>query len=327
MNKNFVILNDFNHISINNEGGGESELLFFNVAFSLSKTFNIKIFKTGGEFGIIDDIEYLQISEFKERNTDVIVQRHFNLLIELHKKNPYNNYILWSHDYLENGFSHLRGDYSKDFINEYFKNNNIKIVAVSNFHKNNLLTEFPDVNIQVIYNALFKSIYPKFEEKNIKSQITFASNWAKGLDKILNITKEYYKINKNFKLILLKPSYCEWSPNFNNYPYIEIIGNIKNKNEYSKILSESICVLTTSYPETFGCVFAEALHLGTPVLADSSISAGFHEFISNEFKVNFNNIREIINKIEQIRLNRPNVNLPLEFYENSVINEWKNIFV
>ena len=73
------------------------------------------------------------------------------------------------------------------------------------------------------------------------------------------------------KLLLLKPSYDTCNYNFSNYPFINVLGNIKNKSEYCKLVQSCLCVLTTSYQETFGCIFAEAMHLGVPVIGDNSI--------------------------------------------------------
>ena len=88
------------------------------------------------------------------------------------------------------------------------------------------------------------------------------------------------------------------------------------------MLQSCLCVFSTSYPETFGCVFAEALHLGVPVIGDNSVKAGFHEIIPHQLMCNFNNPNEVIDKIENLRTNRPNVTLDNKFYDVSVINEW-----
>ena len=197
----------------------------------------------------------------------------------------------------------------------------IDIVAVSNFHKNNILSKLPNANVHVIYNALFGDLYVKNDANVDYNNVVFASNWAKGLNNVIKIGTECYRRNKNFKLLLLKPSYCEWEPVFSQ-PFIKIIGNIKDKNEYCKILQNSLCVLSTSYPETFGCVFAEALHLGVPVIGDNSINCGFHEIIQREHMCNFNNVNDVVGKIEEFRMNRPNVCLDNKFYDIAIIQEW-----
>jgi glycosyltransferase involved in cell wall biosynthesis len=199
--------------------------------------------------------------------------------------------------------------------------NNIDIVAVSDFHKDNILKYLPNVKIYRIYNAIF----PQYIVRNPnisydKNQIVFASNWGKGINKILKIGLEYAKINSDFKLVLLKPNYCSWEPDLSIYPFIKMIGTVENKIEYCELVQQSLCVLTTSYPETFGCVFAEALHLGVPVIGDNSVKAGFQEIIKPEYLCNFNDPNEVINIIDRIR--EDIVKLDNKFYEDSVIKEW-----
>lgn len=326
----FIINQSENHQSIIDGGGGASEFLFYLTIKSLSRHFNIVVYNRGSTCKI-DNIEYRFLPDNMnpdiDNNSVVIVQRNFNVLIDLHKNNPSNKYILWSHDYLHDKFNNLSGNYNPSEINNYFSKYNIKIVSVSHFHKNNILERLPNVNVTPIYNALFPEYFIKDSNINYdKNTIIFASNWGKGLDKVLNIGKHYYNRNKEFKLILIKPKYCDWEPELHKYPFIEKRGCIENKKEYCKILQSCLCVFSTSYPETFGCVFAEALHLGVPVMGDNSIQAGFHEIIPKEFMCNFNNPNEVINKIENLRTNRPNVTLDNKFYDESVINEWIKLF-
>ncbi len=328
----FIINQRNNHETIIKKGSGASEVLFYLTAKSLSKHFNIIIYNQDSPC-TLDDIEYRYLSDNMNpcieniQNSFVVVQRHFNMVIDLHKINPSNKYILWSHDYLNKSFDHLSGNYNPSYINDYFSNNNIQIVSVSHFHKRNIISHFPNVIVHPIYNALFPEYFIKHDDIHPdKNKIIFASNWAKGLKNVLNIGKQYYKINKNFKLILMKPKYCTMDPDFKEYPFIEKIGCIENKDEYCKLLKSCLCVLSTSYPETFGCVFAEALHLGVPVIGDNSVQSGFHEIIPHQFMCNFNNHNDVIRMIEKIRMSEHNVSLDSKFYSESVLNEWVKIF-
>jgi len=328
----FIINHEGNHKTITNLGCGASELLFYYTALKLSKFFNIKIINRSKPEKI-DNIEYLYLPDNlnpnieKINNSIIIIQRNFFIAIELNKINPSNTYIVWSHDYLENDFTNFGGKYSFNETNDYFKKNNIIIISVSNFHRKNIQKKMKDVDIYTIYNSLFPELYYKTSNIKVnKNQIVFASNWGKGIDKILNICNDYYKINKELKLILIKPSYCEWEPDFTNYPFVECLGSIKDKKKYCEIIQSSLLLLTTSYPETFGCVFAESLHLGVPVIGDNSMEAGFHEIISKDYLCNFNNTNEVIKLIEQIKTNdNHDIFLNDIFYENNVINKWVKI--
>jgi glycosyltransferase involved in cell wall biosynthesis len=338
----FIIPNDKNHLSILNDGGGASELLFYTLARNLSKDYKIIIYNLEKDQLTLDNIEY---NYFNRNNLDFIkniensvfiVQRHFDIAIDLHKINSKNKYILWSHDYLEYSFPNLSGNYSNDYINAYYSKNAISIVAVSNFHKDNVMSKFPNTSIYVIYNALFPELYVKCDSTNIDfniNHIIFASSWSKGLHNVINIACEYYKENSGFKLLLLKPSYDTCNYNFSNCPFINVLGNIKNKSEYCKLLQSCLCVLTTSYQETFGCVFAEALHLGVPVIGDNSIKAGFQEIIPKESLCNFRNAQEVIKKINTLKEQRQNhkaqqklnITLDSKFYSQQIIEQWKKL--
>jgi hypothetical protein len=325
----FLINNDQNHENIIHSGSGASEFLFYLTAKKLSEFLNVIIINRFSSIPVkIDNIQYLFLPDNKNINiydSVIIVQRNFDTLIYLHKTNQSNRYILWCHDYIEDT-NHLFGDYTVSFINQYFHQNNIHIIAVSNFHKENIASKMPDIKIFPIYNALFSEYFKRDEKISYdKDSIIFASSWSKGIDNILMIGKKYYSKNNNFKLKLIKPVYCEWIPYLSNYPFIEIIGTIKDKNEYCRLLQQNLCLLSTSFPETFGCVFTESLHLGVPVIGDKNTKCGFHEIIPEDHMCNFNDIDEVIKKIEEFREHRPTVILNEKFKDYMVINEWLNI--
>jgi hypothetical protein len=314
----FVINNAMNHKIVLENGGGASEWLFYLTAYKL----NTNIIYTGTS-NIIDNIKYINYHSINFNdinNSIIIIHRDFELLMKIHKQNSNNKYLLWSHDYI---IPRTNND-----INDYFKNNNISIIAGSEFHKKNILSVFPDINVIFIYNALFPEYFPKNPQIEYNNnQILFASSWNKGLQNVLKIAKEYFKINNNFRLILLRPSYCVGkSIDIEEYPFIIIKGNIQNKRQYCELIQQSLCVISTNFAETFGCVFAEALHLGVPVLGNNSIKSGFHEFIPKDHLVNFDNIDQVIIKIEEFRKNRPIVKLDDAFYEKSILDNWYNLF-
>lgn len=329
----FVINNLNNHKSVIGAGLGASEFLFFQTANELTKHYDVVVYNSDPEAKKMDDVEYRFLSPNLNSNIEninnsvVIVQRDFEYVINLHKINSSNKYILWSHDYLYIEFKNLSGDYSNKEINDYCTINNIKIVSVSQYHARNIKKRLPSVNITTIYNALFPQyLHRDSTISHDKNKIIFASAWHKGLDNVLKIGTEYYKKNKNFKLVLIQPIYCTWNPDLKEYPFVEKVGCIKDKGEYSKLLQGCLCVLSTSFPETFGCVFAECLHLGVPVIGDSNTQCGFLEFIPHEHTCKFSNTRDVIRIIEQFRVNRPSVKLDNKFYIDSVTKEWIKLF-
>jgi hypothetical protein len=327
--KIFLFINhEYNPDTLIDSGCGASEVLFLKISEALSLYFDVTVYQRRNKECRIKNIEYKyyqypiheQISHIDD--SIIIVQRCFEDVIKMHKSNPSNKYFIWSHDFLQVN-DNLFGKLSKSYINDYIDKNNIGVIAVSNFHKNNIKSLLPNVNVTIIYNALFPEILYKHNDiLRDKNKIIFASSWSKGLDKILKIGTEYYKLNKDFKLILIKPNYCSLKLDEKKYPFIEKLGCIKDKKEYCKLIQGCLCVLTTSFSETFGCVFAEALHLGVPVIGDTTIPSGFLEIIPREYTCKFGNTRDVIRIIEQLRDNRPCVNLDNKFYINSVSKEW-----
>lgn len=329
----FVIINDSNHNNIIHTGSGASELLFYRTIFALSAFFDIIVYNCGEKM-VIDGIQYINFSPndlsfIKDiSQSTIIIQRFFDKAMHLHTINATNRYIVWSHDYIESSIYWIDNKYTYNEFNKYFSENQIDVVAVSQFHKKNLLSYMPSIHVKTIYNALFPELYLKHNNISVNTNsILFASNWAKGLDRALCIGKHYYQINPNFKLRLIKPSYCNYMPDLTRYPFIEIIGCIQDKSEYCRLMQSCLCVLTTSYPETFGCVFAEALHLGVPVIADTSVSAGYVEFVSSHHQCNFNHPDQVISLIEQFRANKPDVSLSEYLYGDAIVQEWKQLIL
>ena len=329
----FVIQDKLNHINVKDSGTGASELLFYMTAYEISKIRKVIILNFS-ETQTINTIEYQHLytnySNIKNiNNAIIIIQRDYELVYKLHQINNNNRYIIWCHDFLsgtKKSHQSLFGNLSYSQINSYFNKHNIDIVSVSDFHKRNILNCMPNINVKVIYNGLFSYLFNK-ENINInKDYLIFASASHKGLNKVIEICREYYKINKKMKLLIIRPSYDSANDiNIKHLPFINIIGNIKNKIEYSSILKNCLLLFGSSFPETFCCVVAEALHLGVPVIGDNSYGViGYHEIIDKEYLCNYNNIDEVIDKIKKIYDNRPPVSLNNKFYYHYIINEWLN---
>lgn len=332
---NMFIYNASNHISITKIGSGASEFLFFITALKLSDYFNVNVYYCNCSKKI-DNINYINfnfnnLNEIKNiNNSIIIIQRLFYFGIDFHKLNNTNKYFIWSHDYIQNiKLNNLYGNYAIDEISDYFNKNDIKVIGVSEFHKNNLKNVLNIKNIDYIYNSLFNEYFIKNKNINYdKNKILFASSSSKGLKIIINICENYYKINNNFRLILLTPNYSEKiikKYNLENYNFILYKGVIKDKQEYSNIIQECLCVISAPFHETFGCVYSESLHLGTPVIGDVSINSAMPEIIDKEYLCNFNDINTVIKLIEKIKNNRKDVILKDCFYEKETIKKWVKI--
>ncbi len=324
----FIYNNDLNHTIIKEKGYGASEFQFYMIAKELSlKGLNITIFNSSNIDSVYDNILYRKYSDIENgkniNNSAIVVfMRMFKEIHMLLRNFNKDNIYIWSEDYVH---SQHNPPYLVDIntINT-IRENNIKIITVSEFHKNNIVSVFNinPLNVTVIYNALYSSIFINDDIDINKNNIVFASAWSKGLDKIIYLFDALHARHSHFKLVLMRPNYNR--DIYSQRNYIELLDTVDSKEEYSKIIKSSLCVLTSEYPETFGCVFAEAYHLGTPVIA-TNIRNGLHEFIDNSYTCNFNNPTEFINLVEKIYNNRPCVKLDEKFYDTAIIHQWHNL--
>jgi glycosyltransferase involved in cell wall biosynthesis len=340
----------YTHINVKNRSIGASEYQLYNLIETLSKYVNIYCFNHLG-YVKIDNVIYdnfTKLINFEIDENDVIVFQRFlpydKLLLNKISK---NKKILWIHDIA--GFSiFMRNDHTeiKKHSHETLKNNillpiqddsTFQFICNSNNCKNlfdKFLSGFNikmnDERIFIIYNILYD--FELIVDKSIKpdkNNIVYASAWGKGVEKVVELFDYIYKKNNNIKLTLLSPGY-----DYNHYQgyintlknkygdQINILGPI-NKIEYSKVMRSTCCVFSPSFNETFGCVFSESYHFGTPVIADK-MSGAVCEIIGTNNIVNYNNSEEVYNKFIEIQKNRDDLNIQLDekFYLKNNIVKW-----
>ena len=106
---------------------------------------------------------------------------------------------------------------------------------------------------------------------------------------------------------------------------VEIAGP-QNKEDYAMIIKSSLCLLVSSFPETFGCVFTESYYLGTPVIADYR-SGAVAEHLDNDYVFDYDDPEDVYEKLEWLRKNRDNVKVKLDhkFMMEPNIEKWKKL--
>lgn len=320
-----VYSNNLDHKKILEKGYGASEFQFYMLSKKLADIgYDVTIFNTSNINGFLDNILYRNYDDIFnnidiDKSAVLILMRFFISIKHLIDFYPSNNILIWSEDYIHSRTDNLIDNISIDLINNY----NIKVLSVSNFHKNNLSSYFNINNLYTIYNILYSDVYMKKDNIIInKNNIVFASSWSKGLYKILNLFDLLYNKYPNFKLVLLRPNYNTDTPPYREY--ITLLDTIDNKEEYCSIIQSSLCTITTDFPETFGCVFAESYYLNTPVIATHIIN-GLHEYIDNNHICdlnNYNNFEEILMRFYN---NRPCVSLSNNLVDSNGLDQWINI--
>lgn len=312
-----------NHQNILKIGSGASEVQICLLAKSLSdRGFDVTCFY-GGQNEKVDNIYYRNYNELEnneniDQNTPLIFWRHFNKLPKIFSFYNPQKIILWSHDY--------RGIGLTDDIVNIINSNDTKIVTVSNFHKYSI-KKVNQNNIIVIYNALYSQTC--FYKENLeidKNRIVFASAWIKGIDTILNLFDKLYIKYPNFYLNILSPNHgkIDIENRIKNKPYFKLSGTITDKQELSQILQTSLCLISTEFPETFGCIFAEAYYLKTPVIA-THIPNGLYEYIDINHRCNLKNYDEFEHLLISFYEKRPKVELDEKFLDTNIVNKWHSL--
>ena len=160
--------------------------------------------------------------------------------------------FLWMHDYVRvDEFSKEEADALED----------VELIAVSDWHRNNLLESF-DCPAHRIYNPC--TAKRRGVEKE-PGKLIFCSSPHKGFDKTLDVMGEIVSRDPSYKLYVANPGYA--GGHKYNTKHLKTLGSLKHS-ELMHHLEQSVCMIQANdvYPETFGIVYAEAKALGTPVL-------------------------------------------------------------
>lgn len=358
--KNIIIIditNHFNYIDIMKRPIGASEYQIQNLIRELSKKFKITCINHIGTQIDIDNVSYYPIKNINnfvfDKDDIIMFQRFFTIDENLIEKIKNNKIYIWCHD-LFNLNVLLSGNVDKikffsnekDLFIKYLEKDiikNLKFIFVSNYNKELYINFIKKYNIEpnydnlfTIYNILYENDFIKIKNMDLsldKKMIVYASAWQKGIGKIINVFEYINNQDNGYKLILLSPGYDNQYVNHMT-PIIKdkfkdnvIILGPQNKEEYSKIIKSSLCTLTTTFAETFGCVFAESYYLGTPVIADYR-SGAVKEIIDNNFIVNMDHPQTVYEKILYLEKNRDNLNIKLDdkFMLDYNIELWNNLF-
>ncbi len=309
------------------EGMGGTEATVIRIAEKLGQTNNVVVTQHCRDKIALGDTNVLYSpwkDEYLEKRWDaVIVLRTSHPLIALRAHMVDTPMVMWMHD--------LAGPYLAEHI-PVIKHTNAGIVAVSEFHKTQIIDtflycglrpeEFP--KIKCIYNPIENDLKPD-ETPVDKNKLVFFSSPHKGLDYTLDLFQCARNFNPDFKLYIANPGYLpdqdasrrENVINLGTLPPAEVLKHVR----------EALCVFYPNhvFPETFGLVMAEANAVGTPVLTHSLGAA--HEVLDHPSQmVDTRNRKVTLDKLMHwYSGNRPIVRGKPEFRLNTVAGQWRRM--
>lgn len=364
-NRNIIFLDctsDKNHETIKNKAVGASEYQFYQLVEQMSKNNHHPIFcynlcDEGSSFNNINIHYKSQKKELDDYrfhdNCRIIVQRFYPWEEHIKSKLDNQHIFFWIHDLpdymvfvgrnddLIHFYSREREKYRQYLLDNFVNKKNITFILNSHHCKNLIIDylksfglEIEDHRMKVIYNILYEDELRSTYEKQIpvqKNKIVYASAWTKGIEDIIRLFEYIHSKNPHFVLELMNPGY-----GMENYVHLKqdlikrFPNNIKihealSKKQYGEVIKSALCVLSSKFNETFGCVFAESYYLGTPVIADFR-SGAVKEIIDNNFVVNYDDPNEVFSKINFLVENRDHkkIFLSKKFALDNVFHIWKH---
>ena len=171
--------------------------------------------------------------------------------------------------------------YRKTFVPLFIRNSD-EIVTVSNFAKNDILTEFPNIsNIDFVYHGFKESddniLYSSFLNFNLfenKFLVISGNDPQKNLVSVVKAFSYLYnKMQHNAPAVeivgLSKEQFLKHNPNIILEPNIDFFGYLNNQNLKFAIL-KCKAVIIPSYYESFGLPIIESLFLRKRIICSNT---------------------------------------------------------
>lgn len=201
--------------------------------------------------------------------------------------------------------------------------NNVKVIGVSRWHKNNIKEHLEGVDTTYIYNPVQDELYvdPEFDIKYDNHRLVWTASPHKGLGHALELFKEIRKQNDKMQLIIFNPGYLQLdNVTISSQAGVTVYGPMNALSVWA-VIQKSLCVFyPTQWKETFGLVAAEANAVGTPLVTNSI--AALKEVVSNDTQFAEND-QDVIDKVLNWNKNgRPKTTGREEFKFSNVIMDW-----
>ena len=320
---------NLNHRDIKNKAIGASEYQFYNLIGEFSKL-NLEVVCYNKTLinETIDNVHYKNICNIKNvifLVSDKIIVQRLSKLIPLFEL---NKVFVWIHDQpcldvvklseKQTTNEAIFRLHKKENIHFIFNSVNCKNIYFYFFSHHGL--KFNEKKCSVIYNILYSDDFIEVRNKEYqidKNKLVFGSAWIKGINKMIDLFRDIHKKNDKLQLVLLSPGYDYHA--WNAYKLqienefkdsIQVLGPL-DKKSYCEVIKKSLCVLSPSYFETFGCIFAESYYLHTPVIADVR-SGAVQEIIDNNFVVDYSNPDLVLQKITELQKIRELIKIDLD---------------
>lgn len=219
---------------------------------------------------------------------------------------PKAKHYLWLHDVTQKS--------------EHPQDNSLRVVAVSHWHKQNILDNTDYTDIKVIYNPVPEELYNMRQVTNPK-MLVWMSSPHKGLDKALQLFKTIHEKDPSMQFHVFNPGYIGMDNiTVASQPGIVLYGPQACRTVWNVVGKANAVFYPTDWKETFGCIAAEANAMGVPVLTRRL--AALAESVSSPEQFAETDQEFIEKALAWADGQRPAVKGQEEFKFNQVILEW-----
>lgn len=261
-------------------GGSEGDIINLAKEMNRYNKYNVRVYCKCLREGFYDNVYYIDNKKFLKElsglNTDILIfSREMKLLHDTEFKTKHNvkKIIFWGHDLATEPIW-------KDF--EAALPNMDKIVMLTEFHKNNLLSVFKDTPVEkivVIPNGVDNTRYSNIDKiKKIKGKCIYSSTPYRGLDILLDMWPSI-KRQVPFAELYVFSSIKVYGEFFDDSPWIDLYSLAKRLDgvhycgtvKQDRLAREQMESELLLYPSTFDetcCVTAmENQTAGTPIIS------------------------------------------------------------
>lgn len=273
------------------------------------------------EYRSSNDVLYNGLVGAKTPADVVIVLRQPQMMEFIYKHYRGSKRMLWLHD-----MNVAEVIYEPDL----HRLERLDIVCVSDWHtmqvKDAFLTIRPKTNnvrVYAVKNPIDDSL--KADDTPVdKHKLVFFSSPHKGLDRALYLFSRLRSIDSQFTLHVANPGY--YPDAVTDAPGVTLLGALSHAEVLQHVRSSlAVFHCNSTFPETFGLVYAEAHAVGTPCLT-ANLGA-VREILSREEMIDVSDERSVVEKVCAWRDGeRPSVALPDGLRLSCVIDEWERRF-
>lgn len=202
------------------------------------------------------------------------------------------------------------------------------LIAVSDYHKTIVQATFANIPLPPlvtrIYNPVDDALAPATLEHD-PTRMVFFSSPHKGLEEALSLFGCVRRAIPGMRLSIANPGYFRFNLK-KPLEGVEVLGSLPHHLVMHRV-KRALCVFHPNhvFPETFGLVNAEALAVGTPVLAHAL--GATPEILGDTCPtIDTRRPEVVIDTIAKWRENRPMVIGNKEFKMSNVLKHWLKLF-